>query len=147
MELESVKFWWLSVLMKGELLSENNRWRQRPKSVNWPGVVCSRTLYNSMVVALVEQGKDVPSEAKFAMDLNSMTCTKLRRVTARWSPTSEPKKDRVMSNAIVNLPSLSDCRGAFEAVTNHRYNWPDVPNTPAAMDYSNSIEVPAEWLK
>ena len=146
MELEAVKFWWLATLIKGELLPAEMRWLQRPGHVNWPAEVSSRALYDIMASSVRALDKEPPSEAKFASDLNSMTFTKLRRITSRWKiPDGTGFK---YSNSIVNIPPLIDCRGAFESYTNHRcYAWPDIEKTPANVDCSNLVSIPPEWLK
>lgn len=149
MVLDLVQYWWLDRLMEGELIHPQERWRQTPVSAPWPTKVCSKTLYDAMREFVTTEGGIIPSDTKFALELNSMTMTRLRRKTSRWTDPNEVSRSpdpRVMSNAIVNLPTLVECRRAFEALTNQHYNWKTIVDDSFVTPVVGK-QIPTEWLK
>lgn len=149
MVLDLVQYWWLDRLMVGELLLVGERWRQSPVNIPWPTRVCSKSVYDAMREFVTAEGGLVPSDTKFALELNSITMTRLRRKTSRWTDpylVSRERNPTVMSNAIVNLPTLVECRRAFETLTNQHYNWKTVVDDSFITPVVGK-QIPAEWLK
>ena len=119
-------------------------WMQAPSSVPWPEKVCSPTLHTAMERYVSSHNRIVPNTTAFALALNKMTMTTLRRVTTRWNT---PEGNHRTTSAIVNLPSLTECRGAFEAYKGRPFVWPDGERTSFGHSDPSYMVVPEKYLK
>lgn len=137
--------WWLETLMSGQLLPDYLSWAQKPSEDPWTSVVGSKALYVSLIVNMQHLNqRNPPNYAMFASQLNKFVGVQLKRRTARFSnPIMEgaPQIVKTMSdmqNAIYNMPSLAECRAAFEKTVGHVIDWPeDEPEDEKKAQYVN----------
>jgi len=131
--------WWQDSLMFGCVLPDCLSWAQKPSEDPWPQIVGSRALYMSLVMRMRELGqRNIPNEALFASQLNKFLGVHLHRKTSRFvNPQLDeyPQVVKMMSgmqNAITNMPSLQQCRDAFEKHVGHEIEWPEAED-PATV--------------
>ena len=150
-EMKSVNYspieqWWFTTLMDGTLLPDYLAWASAPSDVEWPSMVGSTALYAAYLISCRARGNNrgISQEMLFAIELNKMLGRRLARVRRRFvNPVVENAPELARSipsrqNAIVDFPSLAECRKAFEEYIGHTIEWPnDSQNDelPAHMKY------------
>jgi hypothetical protein len=135
---DPVDAWWLDVLREGVLVPEELKDMTKPQDDDWPAVVASKVLHYSAVLNLRAQGvRRLPVREEFAKRLNRMVGVKLERKPVRFVLEDVIERPRDFKEwgfgdrqlAITNMPSLEDCRTAFEEYSGSKVEWPDPDDT------------------
>jgi hypothetical protein len=142
--------WWQYTLDQGVILpDELRRWRltqTHEEQKEWGPVVSSRALYISLVIYWQSHRRygSPPSDTALSFRLNKLVGVKLERKQT-WGYDKPQRLDNepplhplVMElserqSTIVNLPSLADCRAAFERYLGQPVEWTkedDTDRTP-----------------
>lgn len=139
---DPLESWWHETLQSGQLLPDKLGWAQKPdNTVMWPQIVGSPALHAAMSVKLRNKGmRMIPSENSFALLLNKMVGVKLEKAQRSFSnilvgELGVPQEWGLLNDrqsAIINLPSLAECRAAFEKYVGQKLDWPqeDEPTKP-----------------
>ena len=141
--LNPIELWWIERLESGQILPDYLTWATDPKGAAWPEVVSSTALYAHFVITLKERmTRSIPDQTVWTTKLNEMVRLKLTRVQKNFpNPQLDdvPPIVKMMSNrhtTIVNIPTLEECRRAFEAYMGHKFEWPEIrDDTPSHMTY------------
>lgn len=128
---DPVASWWHETLKQGQVLPDYLHWATKPERMEWPQVVSSVALFISMASKMKDLGQRyIPNETSFSLKLNKMIGTKLERKQTYFSnPMSdqaplEVRKLPAKQYAIFNMPSLVECRRAFEEYVGQPIEWP-----------------------
>lgn len=123
--------WWLSVLESGCILPDYLSWATCPEKEEWPEVVSSSALYVYMTVFMRDRSvRTLPSNVAMASQMNKFVGRTLSRVQKSYdNPLIDdaPQMVKQMSArqlSIVNMPSLAECRKAFENHIGQTIEWP-----------------------
>jgi hypothetical protein len=135
--LTPVENWWMDVLTSGMVLPDYLNWATKPEKDDWPEVVSSVALHVSMMLKLRERNvRSVPSEQVLAFNLARFIGAALHKGQRSYdNPLLDdfPQPVKMMNarqNSILNMPSLADCRAAFEKYLGQKIEWPkDAPPT------------------
>lgn len=131
--LDPVAAWWYECLMAGQLLPDYLVWASRPTkdSAEWPQVVSSQALFASMCIAVRDKKfRYSPDQTSFSLKLNKMTNTLLERKQKYYvNPMGDdfPREIKLLQAkqyTIMNMPSLAECRKAFEYHIGQPLTWP-----------------------
>ena len=129
---DPVAAWWYECLKMGQLLPDYLWWASKPERNEWPPCVSSQALYISMTSKMKDLGQRyIPESTVFSLRLNKMIGGKLHRVQKYFNnPMSDqaPPEVRRLSPkqyAIDNMPSLIECRRAFEEFVGQPMEWPE----------------------
>lgn len=124
--------WWYDTLTAGQVLPDMLHWAQQPRGDDWPEVVSAAALYASLVLSLRDRGtRAVPSRTAFSYMLDRWVGRKLHRAQRRFDNPCADDWPALVQNlserhyTVLNLPSLADCRAAFEQHLGQRPEWPD----------------------
>ena len=130
--MDPIASWWYECLKMGQMLPDYLGWASKPEGDEWPEVVGSEALYVAMQLSLRHSRmRYVPDRTGFSLQLNKMTAAKLERIQKHFpNPTSpdHPREVRMMSRkqySIVNMPTLENCRRAFNWYIGQDQTWPD----------------------
>jgi len=145
---DPIESWWYSRLQCGALVPDFLAWATRPIENRWPAQVGSPALYASFRAEYSAKSYSrvpVPSEVLFAMKLARMVGKpKFKRAQRGYTnPQLDniPMEARYLSdrqNSIIDMPSLEECREAFQRyIGNDTIEWPDVydDDTPDFVKY------------
>lgn len=136
--------WWHDVLRSGVILPDYLRWAQTPLDREWPTELGSGALYAALVVKLKERGvRYIPDQSSFAITLNKMlgmTLTRMQRYYHNPALENAPREAKLLPNkqyTITNLPSLKECRIAFDDYVGQKQEWPseDEGREPGIVRY------------
>lgn len=129
--MEPVASWWYECLRNGKMLPDYLDWACRPVGEEWPEVVASQALYQAMSNSLrTSRMRYVPDATSFALTLNKMAGVRLDKVQKYFvNPMSAdaPREVRTMSKkqyTITNMPTLENCRRAFNWYIGQDLTWP-----------------------
>ncbi len=126
--LDPTATWWYECLRLGQVLPDYLAWAQKPEGEPWPETVSSVGLYTAMQLSTRGRQKHT-DPTTFATSLNRMTGTKLYREQKFFNnPLSpdHPREVRMLSRkqyAVVNLPTLDNCRKAFQSYLGQDLGW------------------------
>jgi hypothetical protein len=136
---DTIDDWWFDTLMDGAILPDALRWASKwdhELEKEWPKVVSSRALHVALTIHCINQRNrgPVPSETALAIRLHKLTKVHLQRkqVSGYIRPMHEKGdppthllivqlSDR--QSTIVNMPTLDECRKAFERYLGQSINW------------------------
>lgn len=137
-----IEAWWEERLQLGEVLPDPLSWAQNPPGKEghaWPQEVSSDALWRSclMTMAMNRDGRYQLTQAALAHELDKMVGVVLHR-TKRASYINpwigEQTVDKLVREAnerpraITNMPSLVECRAAFDRYIGYAVEW-DAPDT------------------
>lgn len=132
-----IEGWWHETLMRGQTLPDYLSWCTQPEREDWPEVVSSLALHAAMSIHLKDHGaRNIPNATMLALQLNKFTGETLRRSYRNFE---DPLTDGVPPQArnlparqyaVVNLPTLEQCRAAFEKHIGQPVEWPGPDDTP-----------------
>lgn len=129
--LDPVSSWWYECLKIGKMLPDYLEWASKPPGEEWPEVVASGALYTAMSLSLrASRQRYIPDITAFGSTLNKMVGSKLERLQKYFNnPASadHPREVRMLSRkqyTIVNMPTLENCRRAFNWFIGQDITWP-----------------------
>lgn len=130
---DPVAAWWHDILSSGQLLPDYMAWAGKPVDRDWPQVVSSAALHLTLIYRMRERGqRAIPDLSAWAIALNKMVGVKLNR-EQKWfvNPMSDdlPKEAKLLPTrqyAVVNMPTLDECRRAFQAYLGQDMEWPTI---------------------
>lgn len=124
--------WWLETLSSGFVLPEYLAWATIPTREAWPAVVASPALYMSLLIRMRERNqRPMPNETAVSLALNKLLGTTLRRQQRQFAnPLEDGGPPEVLRlgdrmSAIINMPTLDECRKAFCTYLGQDIEWPD----------------------
>lgn len=134
-----IESWWFDALTRGTVLPDYLAWATQPERDDWPTVVSSIALQAAMSIHIHDHGgRGVPNSTLFALQLNKFVGIQLHRSQRRFDdplPDNIPMPARNLGerhSSVVDMPSLNDCRMAFEKHLGQTIDWPvddDKPTT------------------
>lgn len=134
LNMSPLENWWHDVLMSGSILPDYLNWATKPEKEYWPETVSSVALHVALTVYMREHGqRNIPNHTALAYNLNKLTGTVLKRSQRSFdNPLIEdaPQIVRQMNerqSAIINMPTLGQCREAFEKHLGQQIDWPEEP--------------------
>lgn len=130
--LNSVESWWHSVLMSGQLLPTELAWASKPIEDPWPMVVSLKALFVAFLIELAARRVNtLETMGTFAPKLYKYVGRKLEKKQRRFTnPMAEhaPPQASILSDDrqyAVEMPSLAECRAAFESHMGGSLEWPE----------------------
>lgn len=131
-----IETWWEERLQLGEVLPDALSWAQNPpgkEGHEWPSEVSSDALWRSCLLSIRVTGSAFGvTQAALARELDKMTGVRLNRTkrAAYINPwIGEQTTDKLVRDAserpraINNMPSLVECRKAFDAYLGYPVEW------------------------
>lgn len=124
--------WWHEVLDSETLLPDYLQWASKPTDQRWPTVVGSPALYASFVVWMKDRNiRSIISEVQFYHHLTKIVGRSLAKSQRQYTNTMSeapgiPQMARTLNErqqSITNLPTLAECRAAFEAHIGQPIEW------------------------
>ncbi len=128
--MDPVATWWYECLKLGQMLPDYLSWASKPEGEAWPERVASTALLTSMLLfSRMGKARYLPDATTFALTLNRMVNAKLIREQLYFNnPMSpdHPREVRMLNrkqHAILNMPTLENCRRAFEWYVGQKLSW------------------------
>lgn len=120
--LDPISEWWYDVLCVGQMFPEAQRWAQSGDEL-WPQILGTTTLYHRCITDLKARGlRFIPSRPMFARELDRMVGIRLKRKQMWFIATTDDNAGE-RQRAIIDMPSLEDCRKAFEEYVRQPIEW------------------------
>lgn len=128
-----IETWWLTVLQSGQILPDFLKWAQSPTNDYWASIVSSVALYRAYLLATDRQRGANISDTMFAMRFKKMfPGHELQKSQRAYSDPLFDDAPYLAKNlgerqsSYVNLPSLDDCRAAYEKYVGQKVTWEPV---------------------
>lgn len=134
---DPVASWWYHRLCSGKLLDDYLDPFKKPKEEPWTNMVSSPALYIDMAQHFrAHGGRTPPSSTWMALRMNQLTGTQLIRAQRLFANpfTSDdrgtvPQEVLMLSerqSTILNMPTLEECRKAYEKDLGQPVEWPEL---------------------
>jgi hypothetical protein len=143
--LSPLEEWWRGTLCSGVLLPDYLAWASIGVDPaireDWPAIVSGVALYNAMLIDLRDRSvRNIPTQVQFGVELKKLVGRKLKHAQRSYDNVmvgdmSVPAIIRKMGNrmnSIVDMPTLVECRKAYEKHRGSAVEWPGEDYTPAA---------------
>lgn len=133
--------WWYDALYEGEVLPRFLMWATQPENEAWPPTVAGPALYQSFQQHMsAHKARGVYNDTMLGLQLQRFTGRVLKRSRRNFiNPMLDgaPRDVLALGNrmsSIIDLPSLAECREAFELYLGQRIEWPDDSDTGKVKD-------------
>lgn len=144
--------WWEQTLMNGQLLDYDVWSMQKPNDARWPHVFARRAVYYAYAKYCKDNnnGSRTVPEGTFWAEMERMTKNALKPTNASFPVPNSflleipdwikniaiqgTTSKRRQATAVLNFPTLIECRKAFEEFTGNDYEWPEVEDEPVVYE-------------
>jgi hypothetical protein len=135
--LQPMESWWHDVLQAGQMLPDYLAWASKENDDggkdDWPAVVSSVALHTAMTLKAKERGqRQIPNTTMFGLQMNKFVGRTLHKSQRHYdNPALDewPQAVKLLDSrqsSITDMPSLKECREAFERYLGQTIEWDQI---------------------